>query len=148
MNENSVREIVRKRFYLLTRLSLILGVFWVVNGCNFMDNDDVLMLTKANHQRTVTLKLEQTLKIILDSNPSTGNVWEFSGNAPPALLRLDTKEYRPDETDNPPPGSGGQDVFTLTPLATGEAYIVMFYERPGDFVPTNMLQVTIIIGGR
>ena len=138
MNKNSVREIVRKRLRMLTRLPLILGLFWVVNGCHLTDDDDMLILTKADHQRTVTLELEQTLKIILDSNPSTGYVWEFSGNAPPALLRLDMKEYRPDETDNPPPGSGGQDVFTLTPLATGEAYIVMFYERPGDFVPTNM----------
>ena len=81
-------------------------------GCT----DDAAMVTEADADRTVMLRVQQDLVVTLGSNPSTGYRWEFQ-MIPEGYLSLDSSTYEP--VGPQIPGSGGKQTFRFTALRSG-----------------------------
>jgi len=70
----------------------------------------------------------QEIRIILESNPSTGYHWEIVGEFDENVVELVSHEY---EADQPVmPGSGGSDVWVFKGVSTGETIISLGYFPP------------------
>ncbi len=74
---------------------------------------------------------QQTLEIALESNPTTGYSWEYTVDGD-ALIMI-SKSHRSDctETANVE-GCGGQDIFTVVALGSGQSDITFNYFQPWE----------------
>ena len=74
------------------------------------------------------VSLNVDFKISLESNPTTGYVWEalFDG----AFLDLKKKDFK--ASDAKSVGAGGKEIFTFIPIRTGKTEITMVHKRPWE----------------
>lgn len=89
-----------------------------------------------------TLNMDFTL--MLESNPTTGYVWEATFDS--ALLELKKKDFQPSDVGSV--GSGGREVFTFLPLRTGKTEIVMVRKRPWESTSVEERVFPILIEDR
>jgi inhibitor of cysteine peptidase len=89
-------------------------------------DNGVLVLTRADHNRTAELRVGEHIKVSLPENPGTGYTWaidETSGR----LLALDGTEYvEPTEGFI---GARGERIFTFTARQSGEVALKLKYWR-------------------
>ena len=71
----------------------------------------------------------QTMKLALDSNPTTGYSWTVTQD--PELFRID-EEYQENAHDENMVGVGGQQIYTLTPETAGTTELTFTYSRPWE----------------
>ena len=64
----------------------------------------------------------------LESNPTTGYVWEAVFDS--AYLDLKKKDFK--ASDAKSVGSGGIEIFTFVPVKTGLTEIIMVHKRPWE----------------
>ena len=75
-----------------------------------------------------SLNVEFTLS--LESNPTTGYVWEATFDR--AFLELKKKEFK--ESDGESVGSGGIETLTFVPIKEGRTEIIMVHKRPWESI--------------
>jgi inhibitor of cysteine peptidase len=97
----------------------------VAVGCT----DDAAMLTEADADRTVMLRVQQDLIVTLGSNPSTGYRWELQ-LTPEGHLSLNSSEYEP--VGPQIPGSGGKQTFRFTARKSGRTSLDFTSRRPPE----------------
>ncbi len=66
--------------------------------------------------------------ISLQSNPTTGYVWEAIFDS--SFLDLKKKDFK--ASDAKSVGSGGIEIFTFFPIRTGKTVITMVHKRPWE----------------
>lgn len=66
--------------------------------------------------------------ISLQSNPTTGYVWEAIFDS--SFLDLKKKDFK--ASDAKSVGSGGIEIFTFVPVKTGMTEIIMVHKRPWE----------------
>ena len=66
----------------------------------------------------------------LESNPTTGYVWEATFDR--AFLELKNKEFK--ESDGESVGSGGIETLTFVPIKEGRTEIIMVHKRPWESI--------------
>lgn len=71
----------------------------------------------------------QTMKLALDSNPTTGYSWTLTQD--PELFEV-SDEYIENAHEEGMVGVGGQQVFTLTPKESGTTDLTFIYARPWE----------------
>ena len=74
--------------------------------------------------KTIKVKLGNSFKISLDSNPSTGYQWELDYDT--NFITLEKKSYTP---SNSKLGGGGKENFSFLSLRSGKTTITMQYKR-------------------
>ena len=99
-----------------------------------VDCDDFTELKHISQEATVALG--DTFTVTLCSNPTTGFQWSESAQISDQtkLQQTDHKFAPPEAKDDepPPPGTGGQEVWTFKALKEGTSTISMEYSRPWE----------------
>jgi len=74
--------------------------------------------------------LNEDFTISLESNPTTGYVWEALFDS--AFLDLKKKDFK--ASDAKSVGAGGTEIFTFVPIRTGKTKITMVHKRPWESI--------------
>jgi inhibitor of cysteine peptidase len=112
---------------------IILAVFSLsmVSGA-FATEYVTLNNNKNVKEKQLTVKVNETFKIKLESNPSTGYQW-FSEYDSEFLKLIKSKYYPPEDTgETIAAGKPGTQKFVFKALKTGETDITMNYVRPWE----------------
>lgn len=106
------------------------------------------MLTNADNNSSVSLKVGDTLTVALASNPSTGFSWKLSANDAGVLQAVGEPKF---ELGNktPMPGAGGTETFTFNAVGKGKSTLTLVYVRPWEKTvtptPPNVWTVTVTV---
>ena len=104
----------------------------------------MLILTRADHNRSAELRVGERLAARLPENPTTGYTWAID-ETDRRLLTLDSTDYAPPETGFV--GARGQRTFTFTARQPGEVALKLKYWRfwEGDGSATERYVVNLRI---
>lgn len=108
-----------------------------------------LNLAAGDNGKSFTVKVGDTIKVVLTANATTGYSWAAALSTKDAALleQMGEAEYTPDSTDQPITGSGGTATVTFKALAKGEAELVLTYAQQFDSAatPAETFKVTLTI---
>jgi len=116
----------------------------IINRCI-----ELISLNETNNGQDYNVKVGQEFILSLDSNPSTGYVWDFSKSIDNKLLEVQAdKAYEPAAAANENiVGQGGRTCWKFKALQAGTAEIELRYSRPWESVqPAKTFKITIKIG--
>ena len=87
----------------------------------------------SDPDRIVEVMVGEDFIIALDSNPTTGYIWEakFNSNFIKHDKEIDRKFYSASERI----GAGGKEEFKFQPLKSGKTEIIMLYKRVWEAEP-------------
>jgi len=87
----------------------------------------------SNPKRPVRVKQGENFIISLETNPTTGFVWQFAEPHDKSILTLENVEYvRNDDTGITIVGGGGEERWTFKAVAGGETLLSFKYLRPWE----------------
>jgi predicted secreted protein len=89
----------------------------------------------------VQAKLNKPFNIALDSNPTTGYRWTVDFNY--RFLMKGNESYSKSQPELI--GSGGQQIFTFTPIRDGQTIISAVYKRPWEDIVVDERTFSIIV---
>jgi len=89
----------------------------------------------------IQAKLNKPINITLDSNPTTGYIWTVDFDY--HFLMGGNESYRKSRPELI--GSGGQQIFTFTPIQPGKTIISAVYKRPWENIVADERTFSIII---
>ncbi len=78
---------------------------------------------------TFTIGMNDTLKIELKTNPTTGFVWSVDNKIKPKIIKELSREFVKDEKTSEMIGGGGLEIIKYLPVKTGELYLHFVYKR-------------------
>jgi predicted secreted protein len=87
----------------------------------FNDKDSLIELEKGDK-----------IKILLDSNPTTGYSWITDEEIDSTIVELTDSEFLQTETEKELVGAGGCEVFTFEAKNSGQTEIILYYQRPWE----------------
>jgi predicted secreted protein len=109
---------------------------------------ELICLNENNNGQNYSIKVGQEFILSLDSNPTTGYVWDFDKSYDDKLLEVKVdKAYTSDTTVNENiVGQGGRTYWKFKALQAGTAEIELGYARPWESVPpAKTIKITINI---
>ena len=76
----------------------------------------------------IELKTGQELRVVLESNPTTGYRWQLADPLNESILKFLQSEYRA----QPPVavGSGGEEIWTFRAVSPGQVTLTLIYVQP------------------
>ena len=81
----------------------------------------------------VELEQGQILVVTLESNPTTGYLWEQVESQESILEQMGEAEFKPSETGGPPlVGAGGWEIFRFKAVSAGQMTLQLVYHRPWE----------------
>ncbi len=87
--------------------------------------------TYTDSGQTINIGVNQEFVIALDSNPTTGYIWQASYDED--MLELVKSEYKlGEEAEQGVVGAGGIELFRFKAVKTGETEITLVYKRPWE----------------
>ena len=105
-------------------------------------------VTEEDAGGTVTIGMEDSLIVALDSNPTTGYSWALVSISDESVLQKVSDEYipAPTPTEEPIVGSGGEEIWTFAPQAAGTSIIEMEYIRSWEpDAPAVTFNITVTV---
>lgn len=104
-------------------------------------------LTEKNNGESLDLKVDDTVVIRLESNPTTGYSWILDENTDTSVVSVVDSEYLQSVEDKELVGAGGYEIFTFKAVSGGSTVIVLNYERPWeeDKEPLDTFRVNISV---
>ena len=94
--------------------------------------------------KEVDVLVGRSLRVTLESNPTTGFQWELTESSDQTVLKQTDHEFKAPETALV--GAGGHEVWTFEALKKGESTISMEYSRPWESVePAETFVLTIVV---
>lgn len=133
---------------LFSRLAVVVIGIAGLTACSSTDRSASSTATLSlsdDKQCPTTLSVGSTLSVSLPSNPSTGYRWELASDAAPLLKTLSAEYYTPNQ-DNIV-GAGGTVTWRFKAVATGEAQLMLVYQRPwsSDDEPVAMFDCHVTV---
>jgi inhibitor of cysteine peptidase len=121
---------------LLTILALVPGILTAC-GSEVDSAEGVLQLEQADNGKSFTVKVGDTIEVVLAGNPTTGFAWTAAlGDEDGTLLEQQgDPAYVSDSSDDNVVGAGGLYTFTFKAVAEGEAELKLVYARSFESVP-------------
>jgi predicted secreted protein len=92
-------------------------------------------------ENTIRAKLNQPFNITLDSNPTTGYSWTVDFDS--RFLKQENESYIGSQPGLI--GSGGQQLFTFTPIRAGNTTVSAVYKRPWENIVADERTFHIIV---
>lgn len=103
--------------------------------------------TAADNGESINLKLNEIIKIKLESNPTTGYSWNLSGETSTAIISLISSDYKTSTPDKEVVGAGGNETLTFKAIAKGNTTIILTYKKSWEEgvepIETFKLNVTV-----
>ena len=127
---------------LLSSLCITLG------ACRTSPADpSAITLTAEQNGTAVTIQVDDTLKIVLSGNPTTGFTWEVETVDAAILQQEGDVEYIPDTTEPEIVGSGGTFTFTFKAIAIGQTPLRLVYHRPWEsgIPPAETFELSVTV---
>ena len=122
---------------------LLMLILFAAAGCR--TGDYVHELTEEDAGSILRLKYGETLRIVLNSNPSTGYVWGQDGTPDSDIIRLFNSQFLKSENTNIA-GAPGKQEFIYKVVGYGETGIRLSLKRPWEKVPpTATFQLRIAV---
>ena len=130
-----------KRIILISQILLILVLS--LSSCMVTGR----ILTEKNNGDSLNLKINDTVEIKLESNPTTGYSWFLSDNVDETIVSVTSPEFMESKKDEDLVGAGGYEIFTIKAIAKGKTDIILNYERPWEegVEPFEIFEITISI---
>ena len=130
-----------KRIILISQILLILVLS--LSSCMVTGR----ILTEKNNGDSLNLKINDTVEIKLESNPTTGYSWFLSDNVDETIVSVTSPEFMESKKDEELVGAGGYEIFTIKAIAKGKTDIILNYERPWEegVEPLEIFEITISI---
>jgi inhibitor of cysteine peptidase len=102
-----------------------------------------ITITDADNGKTIDVLRFRTIKLSLESNPTTGYNWKLVSPTDRRVLRLYYSKYI--RTPTKLVGSGGHEEWKFRAIAPGTAEVKTIYIRPweGQTPPVKTFAVTI-----
>lgn len=109
-----------------------------------------LTLTEGDNGKSFTVKVGDTISVVLAGNPTTGYEWEsaMAEEITPLLtLKGGKATYTPDKVEAGVVGSGGQYTFVFTAAASGQVELKLKYWRSfeAQAEPLQTFGVTVTV---
>ncbi len=96
----------------------------------------------------VELEPGQILIVTLESNPTTGYRWEQVKDQESILEQIGEAEFKPSETDDPPPvGAGGWEILRFKAVSAGQMTLELVYHRSWeeDVEPLETFSIQVLV---
>lgn len=107
---------------------------------------ETIVITEKDNAGYVYVKKGDDVKLVLDSNPSTGFKWNYDEKPDENILLQTGYEYISDSNDDMLVGVGGKEVWTFKALNSGTAVMYLSYSRPWESVPpAENFKVKVIV---
>ena len=121
-------------------LALILSVLFF-SGCGPAKE---IKLDASANGRQVELRKGQTLVITLESNPTTGFMWEVVELDESILRQMGEAEFQPESEAL---GAGGTETFRFQAMSPGQAALKLVYHRPWeeDMDPLETFSLQVVV---
>jgi inhibitor of cysteine peptidase len=93
--------------------------------------------------KPIAVKAGQEFIIAVDSNPTTGYVWQEMHDV--TMVSLEEDRYEPDEKAEGLAGAGGTQYYRYKALKQGDTEVILVYVRPWEpeTAKENVFKVTI-----
>ena len=129
---------------------IVIGTAVASAGCGSQANaaGGPVKLTDADNGKAVTVKVGDTVQVILAGNPTTGYSWLTSLGDKDAVVLQQQGEaaYAQESTDQSLVGGGGTFTFTFKAAAPGQVVLKFDYARPWESVqPLQTYSVTVTV---
>lgn len=126
----------------MLKILIVLCVMFQISQCDFQPKS--LNISQKDNGKTFTLFKKDSLRISLESNPTTGFSWAISNNDTTLMQQLRKSDF---ESKSKNLGAQGKQIFHFQPKALGETIIKLIYRRPWetDKAPIDTFQVVIKI---
>ena len=145
IKENFLKSIKIKSSTLLAAslILLLLTVVYIFSGCNIAEKT----YTESNNGDNLNLKINDVIKIRLESNITTGFKWNLSSETDTGIVSLIYSDYEQTSTDKELVGAGGYETFTFKANSKGNTAIVLTYNKPWEegVEPLKTFKINIIV---
>jgi len=120
---------------------ILLCLILLLSGCSA---GNPIQLYQIDSGRAIKMKPGDTLKIVLDANPTTGYQWKALPWDTKVIEQIDKPAYK---SRSEAIGSGGELTFYFKALSTGQTPLKFIYFRDfeKDVPPINSFKVTIVV---
>ena len=132
-------------------LAMVAAVAMMSAGCGSSAGAaaSTLKLGQTDDGKTFTVKVGDTIQVVIPGNPTTGYEWTavLADKDAALIQQLGEPQYAADNADDNLVGSGG--VFTLTfkAVAKGQATLKLAYARSFESVqPVQTFTATVNVG--
>ena len=113
----------------------------LLSGCSA---GNPIQLYQIDSGRTIKMKPDDTLEIVLDTNPTTGYQWKALPWDTEVIEQIDKPVYK---SRSKAIGSGGELTFYFKALSTGQTPLKFIYFRAfeKDVPPIKSFKVVIVV---
>jgi inhibitor of cysteine peptidase len=105
------------------------------------------VLTKKDNGKDLNLKVNDTVEIKLESNPTTGYSWFLGRLEDNSIVSISGPEFIDSKKDKELVGSGGYETFVIKALSRGTTSIILNYKKlwEKDVDPIETFEITVFI---
>ena len=104
-------------------------------------------LTEKNNGDSINLKINDSLEVKLESNPTTGYRWFLNDNVDVTIVSVSDPVFIESENDKELVGAGGYEIFIIKAISKGKTSIILNYKRPWEeeVEPIETFEITISV---
>ena len=127
IKRNFLKTIKTKSSVLLvvSLILLMLTSVYIFSGCNIAGKT----YTESNNGDNLNLKINDVIKIRLESNATTGYKWNLSEESNSDIIALILSDYTEKENKDNLVGASGFETLTFKAVSRGSATIILTYNR-------------------
>ena len=120
-------------------------LFLTVIAISPLQAAELMTLTEAQNGKSVTIAKGASVVISLESNPTTGYVWQVGKNDNAVLKLAGAPAFEPGAKQMP--GAPGHQLFKFEAVASGSDVIALDYVRPWekDLTPARKFSVVVTV---
>jgi inhibitor of cysteine peptidase len=137
------KEVVMFHKNLAAKISVVcLSLALVIGGCSSSGGEAAVDL--SHNGSKVEVEAGGVLVVSLESNPTTGYMWEIEEIDDEILRQEGEVEYK---AESDLVGAGGVETFRFKALTAGEGELKLVYRRPweGGIEPLEIFSITVIV---
>ena len=146
MIKSNLKKRIKIQSSILFAASLILfllTVVYIFSGCTIAGKT----YTESNNGDNLNLKINDVIKIRLESNITTGFKWNLSNETDTGIVSLISSDYKQTSTDKELVGAGGYETFTFKANSQGNTTIILTYNKSWEegVEPLKTFKINIIV---
>jgi inhibitor of cysteine peptidase len=121
---------------------LLLITLLILSGCMFAGKT----LTESDNGQSLNLKVNEVVKVKLESNMTTGFRWNLSSETDTNIVSLVSSDYKENSADKKL-GAGGYETFTFKAKSKGNTTIILTYNKPWEegVEPLKTFKINIVV---